>query len=103
MSYLYGTDGPTTPPLFTDMLGQEVRVGDFVVYAVSKSNAAALKAGVVTDITWHEKMSGGYYTWKVVATFESSDSGTAARVLTGRRESRPTQGRMVRIAKGDQW
>lgn len=103
MSYLYGKDGPTTPPFFADMLGQEVKVGDFVAYAVREGNSAALKAGVVTEITWHEKMSGGYYTWKVVASFESASSGSAARVLTGRKPSQPSQGRMVRIAKGDQW
>jgi len=102
VSYLYGKDKPSTPPYFSDMLGQEVRVGDFVCYAVRQGNTAEMKAGIVTEITWNEKMSGGYYTWKVVASFESGYGG-AARVLTGRKPSMPSQGRMVRVAKGDQW
>jgi hypothetical protein len=103
MSYLYGKDAPRTPPFFADMLGQEVKVGDFVAYATTNGATPVLKAGVVTEIKWHEKMSGGYYTWKVVASFESASTGSSARVLTGRKPSQPSQGRMVRIAKGDQW
>lgn len=102
MSYLHGKNGPRVPPTFSDMLGQEVRVGDFVCYAVRTGNEATQKAGVVREITWHEKMDGGYYTWKVECTMESS-YGTVARPRKAARWSEPNLGKMVRIAKGDQW
>lgn len=104
MSYLYGKDGGgLTPHPFTDMLGQEVRVGDLVAYSVRVGNVAETKAGTVLEIVWHEKMSGGYYTWKVKARFMSGlGGGHVARVIDGKPSS-PSRGRMVRVAKGDQW
>lgn len=102
MSYLYGEDGPTEPELFTDMLGQEIRVGDWVAYAIRSGNSGELKAAIVLEITWHEKMDGGYWTWKVKATHESW-YGSTARELPKSKPSSPTVGRAVRFQKGDGW
>lgn len=88
------------PSKFTDMLGQEIRVGDTVAYAIRSGNSGELKVATVLEVTWHEKFSGGYWTWKVKATHESW-YGSTARELPNSRLSSPTVGRAVRIAKGD--
>jgi hypothetical protein len=103
MSYLYGKPGPDlNPPPFTDMMGQEVRPGDMVAYAVRRGNTAEMKVAVVLETKWNEKMSGGYWEWKVKATHESG-YGSSAVELTDSRPSSPTRGRAVRIAKGTNW
>lgn len=102
MGYSFGTDGATVPPLFTDMLGQEIRVGDTVAYAIRSGNSGGLKVATVLEIRWHEKMTGGYWSWKVRATHEDWSS-TKARELPNARPSSPTVGRAVRIAKGEGW
>lgn len=103
MSYLYGKDGPSTPPPFTDMLDQEVRVGDMVAYPVRIGNTAETKIGTVLEIVWHEKMSGGYYTWKVKAEYMSGLYGGHRAAGIDGKPSSPSRGRAVRVAKGDQW
>lgn len=90
---------PKHPPLFTDMLGQEMRVGDLVCYAVRQGNTAEMKAGTLTKLWWVE---GGGWDYRVVATFMSGP-GSVARSLTGRKPSQPSRGRMVRVAKGAGW
>lgn len=104
MSYLYGEtrfDG-SHPPKFTDMLDQEVRIGDTVAYAIRDGNLPALKVGTLTQLDWVEKMDGGYWDFRVVATFVSGYHNSAV-VLTGRKPSQPSRGRMVRVAKGGKW
>lgn len=103
MSYLYGKDAPLTPHPFTDMLGQEVRVGDLVAYSVRVGNTAETKVGTVLEIVWHEKMSGGFYTWKVKAEFMSGLYGESTAAVIDGKPSSPSRGRAVRVAKGDQW
>lgn len=90
---------PQHPPKFTDMLGQEVRIGDTVAYAIRVANSGALKVGTVTELWWVE---GSGWDYRIVATFQSGHNDTA-RVLTGRKPSQPSRGRMVRIAKGGNW
>ena len=103
MSYLYGKDKPENPPKFTDMVGQEIRVGDSVAYAVRVGNTAEMKVGKVLAVIWHEKMSGGYYTWMVRADWMSSfGGGHRARPIQGKPSS-PSIGRAVRVAKGENW
>jgi hypothetical protein len=87
------------PPTFTDMLGQEVRIGDTVAYAIRVANSGALKVGTVTELWWVE---GAGWDYRIVATFQSG-SNDRARVLTGRKPSQPSRGRMVRVAKGGNW
>lgn len=103
MSYLYGKPGPyPVPPKFTDMMGQEVRVGDVVVYSVRVGNTAETKVATVLELKWTDKMSGGYWEWKVKATHESG-YGPQAVELVNSRPSSPNRGRMVRVAKGKNW
>jgi hypothetical protein len=100
MSYLYGKDGPEHPPRFTDMLGQEIRLGDTVAYSVRVGNVAGTKVATVVELNWREKMDGGYWEWKVKATHMSSIG--LPRTIDGK-PSTPSRDRMVRVAKGDQW
>jgi hypothetical protein len=100
MSRIYDIDlEPKHPPKFTDMLGQEVRIGDTVAYAIRDGNLPALKVGTLTQLWWVE---GAGWDFRVVATFQSGHNDVA-RVLTGRKPSQPSRGRMVRIAKGGNW
>jgi hypothetical protein len=42
-------DGENPPTVFMDWLGQEVRVGDTVIYAVTKGRSAAVVAGEILE------------------------------------------------------
>lgn len=104
MSYLYGKDSPERPPYLADMLGFEVRVGDVVAYATGRGASAELKVATVVEATWHEKMSGGYWDFKVKAFMESGyDRNGPGRTIQAARLSTPSRGRMVRLEKGENW
>lgn len=90
-----------TPPVFKDMMGQEVRVGDVVVYSVRVGNTAETKVATVLELRWREKMDGGYWEWKVKAFAMSGWGGR--RDLSNAKPSTPSRDRMVRVAKGTNW
>lgn len=89
------------PPKFTDLLGQEVRVGDVVAYSVRVGNVAETKVAVVEYLNWREKMDGGYWEWKVRAFAMSSYGGTYR--FDDAKPSSPSRARMVRVEKGSNW
>lgn len=89
------------PPRFTDLLGQEVRVGDVVAYSVRVGNTAETKVATVLELKWREKMDGGYWEWKVKA-FAMSAYGRRLD-LSKAKPSSPSRDRMVRVAKGVNW
>jgi hypothetical protein len=104
MSYLYGRDKPENPPYLADMMGQEIRRGDLVAYATGRGANAELRIATVVDAAWHEKMSGGYWDFKVRAFLETSyDRNGPGRPVEAARLSTPSRGRMVRLEKGPLW
>lgn len=88
---------------FTDMMGQEVRIGDTVAYATGRGSSAELKVGTVKVLNWIEKMDGGYWEFEVWAEFCSPWSGYLAIPANALKLSKPTRGRTVRVAKGEAW
>ena len=90
---------------FTDMLDQEIRVGDTVAYATGRGSSAELKVGQVRILNWVENDSfvGGHWEFEVWAEFCSPWSGYQAIPANAVKLSKPTRGRTVRLAKGSNW
>jgi hypothetical protein len=63
----------------TDFLGQEINVGDGVIYPIAPGGTTEMVFGEVLDIKgkWKEKFDGGYMVYKVqIQPRDRSRSGT---------------------------
>lgn len=52
-------DLPPLPEFVTDHVGNEVRPGDTIVYAIRAGDTAAMSYGVVTNFQWPKSQSYG--------------------------------------------